>query len=519
MYKVEDTPKGTFYTSHWFDGLAHTHRFDIVPQDDTVKVFYSSRRQSDDMMAYIQEHGRRKYFSFGQRRDPCLGLFAKIMSTWRASRIKPADKGIENVNVVVHPNLPGLVGVPIADGAPVTDKSRPLSSQSGHRSAMPESMWVATDNSTLKQMDPETLEPIGFATQQSLHPDLGGPMSCAHAQRDPETGDVFNFNLQMGRFPTYRIFRVSASTGKTDILATITGPGIAPAYIHSFFLSPSYVVLCIPSSHLAFSGLKVLWERNILNAIEPFSTDKKCKWFVVDRLHGKGVVARFESEAGFFFHTINAFEERIGKDSGSLGLYCDAIEYPSLDIMSSLYYDVLLGKDGADARFWGDTKRARSCMARLARYQLNISTVSKGSMPGGQEGAGAITKVFSIPAPHCGDLPTINPRFATRQHRYVYSLSFSGRSMPADGIVKTDTETREARFWNISPGHTPGEAIFVPRPDGTDEDDGILLSVVLDGSSKTSYLICLDAKTMSEVGRAEIGFAVAFGFHGVHVQM
>jgi len=344
-------------------------------------------------------------------------------------------------------------------------------------------------------------------------------MSCAHAQRDPETGDIFNFNLQMGRFPTYRIFRVSASTGKTDILATITGPGIAPAYIHSFFLSPSSVVLCIPSSHLAFSGLKVLWERNILNAIEPFSTDKKCKWFVVDRLHGKGVVARFESEAGFFFHTINAFEERIGKDSGSLGLCCDVIEYPSLDIMSSLYYDVLLGKDGADARFWGDTKRARSCMARLARYQLNISTVSKGSMPGGQEGAGAITKVFSIPAPHCGDLPTINPRFATRQHRYVYSLSFSGRSMPADGIVKTDTETREARFWNISPGHTPGEAIFVPRPDGTDEDDGILLSVVLDGSSKTSYLICLDAKTMSEVGRAEIGFAVAFGFHGVHVQM
>jgi torulene dioxygenase len=85
--------------------------------------------------------------------------------------------------------------------------------------------------------------------------------------------------------------------------------------------------------------------------------------------------------------------------------------------------------------------------------------------------------------------------------------------------VKTDMVTREALFWDIPHGHSPGEAIFVPRPGAAeeDEDDGVLLSVVLDGHSRKSYLLCLDARTMTETGRAEVGFAVALGFHGVHV--
>lgn len=54
------------------------------------------------------------------------------------------------------------------------------------------------------------------------------------------------------------------------------------------------------------------------------------------------------------------------------------------------------------------------------------------------------------------------------------------------------------------------------RPGGVKEDDGVLLSVVLDGFSRKSYLLCLDARTMLEMGRAEMDFAVGFGFHGVH---
>ena len=525
VYKVENTPKGTFHTSHWFDGLAHTHRFDIARgEDGVVKVVYSSRRQSDQMMEHIRTHGERKLYSFGQRSDPCLGIFSKIMATWQAATVKQQDKSIANINIAVHVNLPGLdsaagnlVGK-ASSSAPGT-AAEGSAGRSGRQTRLPRNVWVTTDNSMLKQVDPRTLEPIGFAPQRVLHPQLKGPLSCAHAQRDPITGDLYNWNQQFGREPTYRIFRVSAATGKTDILAVVRGLDVKAAYIHSFYLSPSFVILCIPSSHLGWNGLKIPWERNVIDAIDPFATSKKCKWFIIDRLHGRGVMARFETEAGFFFHTVNAFEERSDTDlqNGTTTLCCDVVEYANLDIMSQLYYDVLLRRNGADKDSWGSEQRARDATARLSRYSfcVPIDDLPRPGLNPTKTG----TKTFSIPSPHCGELPTINPRFATRRHRYVYSLPSWGRSTVADGIVKTDMVTREALFWDIPHGHSPGEAIFVPRPGAAeeDEDDGVLLSVVLDGHSRRSYLLCLDARTMTETGRAEVGFAVALGFHGVHV--
>ena len=50
-----------------------------------------------------------------------------------------------------------------------------------------------------------------------------------------------------------------------------------------------------------------------------------------------------------------------------------------------------------------------------------------------------------------------------------------------------------------------------------DEDRGVLLSAVLDGIGGRSYLLCLDARTMREVGRADVDGVVGFGFHGCHV--
>ena len=85
-----------------------------------------------------------------------------------------------------------------------------------------------------------------------------------------------------------------------------------------------------------------------------------------------------------------------------------------------------------------------------------------------------------------------------------------------DGIVKTDLETKKTTYWD-HPHHTPGESIFVPDPTGNTEDAGFLLSVILDGDKGTSYLLCLDARTMKEVGRAECDVAVGIGFHGRHL--
>ncbi|KAI0399564.1 carotenoid oxygenase [Xylaria palmicola] len=506
-YTIENTPKGTFKTTHWFDGFAHTHKFEIISDPDDpnepVQARYSSRYQAEEYVNAIRKLGRAPGLSFGQRQDPCIGIFGKLMSIFRREEAE-RDPASANVCVTVQANLPGL---------PAGSKQ----SSSGHKGVL-RSLHLATDANIYQEISPETLEPIGLAKQRSLHPLLKGPLSSAHAQRDPDTGDVFNFNLDMGLCATYRVFRTSAASGETDILATISASDLKPAYIHSFFLTPSFVVLRVPSSHLACMGIAVPWNGNIVDAMETFDPSQLCRWFVVDRRGDRGVVAAFESPAGFFFHSINAFEAR-DASTGAIDVFCDVVEYPSTDIIRAFEMEVLLNTRGADDVFVRDERRVRNCLPRLARHRLRVAPADR---PGEAARATATTeKVFEIRAPHAGDLPTINPKYATRPYRYAYSLATSGRTALHETIIKTDLSTHQTVSWDGPAGHTPGEAIFVPRPgsgDGEDdEDDGVLLSVILDGYGKTSYLVCLDAKTMRELGRAECDWAIGHGFHGLHI--
>jgi carotenoid cleavage dioxygenase-like enzyme len=56
--------------------------------------------------------------------------------------------------------------------------------------------------------------------------------------------------------------------------------------------------------------------------------------------------------------------------------------------------------------------------------------------------------------------------------------------------------------------------VFVPAPGAAAEDDGVVLSVVLEAAENRSCLLALDAATFTELGRAEVPHAIPFGFHG-----
>ena len=42
----------------------------------------------------------------------------------------------------------------------------------------------------------------------------------------------------------------------------------------------------------------------------------------------------------------------------------------------------------------------------------------------------------------------------------------------------------------------------------------MLLSLVLDGAAGTTFLLVLDARTLAEIGRAQVPHHIPFGFHG-----
>ena len=78
-YKVSRGDKEDFICSHWFDGFGHTHRFEIVAQDDgSSKVFYNSRRQNDKLIENVKKTGKYGHITFGQKMDPCIGIFGKV---------------------------------------------------------------------------------------------------------------------------------------------------------------------------------------------------------------------------------------------------------------------------------------------------------------------------------------------------------------------------------------------------------------------------------------------------------
>lgn len=496
-------------------------------------MLYSSRRQSDKYVEHVQKHGQRQTISFAQKCDPCIGIFGKFMSSWRPAKTRHVISAIENVGVIVQLDVPVLHS----------------SNRTNDRKNKP-TIWLGTDNNQLRELDFETLNPLDIHLQDEFHPSLDGMTSTAHAMRWPQTGDYINVNIKGGPTAKYRVFRVSAKTGEIDILAEISRADVPMAYLHSFFMSEHFVVLRVPSSHLRGSGLGVLWEKNFLDAIVPFDDSKKCKWFVVDRIHSHGVVDELETEAGFFFHTVNCFEETRGTETGEANLTqtdvtCDVVEYPTMDIIHALSYDTLLDREGAAQAAWGDEAKASNTLPRLVRWKF---TVKRPTTPAPSHGGpeayskwipnfmprnpvalkiarcyfptpapSRVEKVQAIRTPHAGELPTINNAYLTRPHRYVYSMSMRGLSTLNDGIVKTDVELGEVLRWNNHHGHTPGEAVFVARPGAEDEDDGVLLNVVLDGNSEKSYLLCLDVKTMVELSRAEMEFAVGVGFRGLHV--
>jgi torulene dioxygenase len=66
----------------------------------------------------------------------------------------------------------------------------------------------------------------------------------------------------------------------------------------------------------------------------------------------------------------------------------------------------------------------------------------------------------------------------------------------------------------------PSEAVFVPRPsigpgDEVGEDEGVLLSVVMDSARATSFLLVLDAGSLKVLATAGLGRLVPLSFaHG-----
>ncbi|KWA33468.1 carotenoid oxygenase family protein [Burkholderia territorii] len=87
------------------------------------------------------------------------------------------------------------------------------------------------------------------------------------------------------------------------------------------------------------------------------------------------------------------------------------------------------------------------------------------------------------------------------------------------GVMRFDHVRGTTTRYAVPAGDQNGEPVFVPRPGGTDEDDGWLLVMVYRAATDTSDVVILDARAIdaAPVATVHLPRRVPAGFHGAWV--
>lgn len=352
--------------------------------------------------------------------------------------------------------------------------------------------------------------PEKLFTYTTYDENLQGQRSAAHHQSDPVTKEIFNFTLGHAPKPRIIVFSTSES-GKVTILADITHrmdkSELQAPYIHSFWLTENYVI--IPESPLIFKdkGINMLLNGSIISSMT-WEKNSPTYFHVINRKGG--LIASIPGPAFFTFHVSNAFET-IDSATGDIILTLDCASFSDGDIINQLHKFGGSHHKGAHhnpestSEFNGTTYPPRRLInfGDLYRYKVNV-TQSK--------------HISSDMTCKNIEFPRINQNFAgNAKYRFVYGcelIGFTEKRDETSRIVKVDIKTGATVRYGDD-GFYCSEPIFVQNPNGTNEDDGVLLSLV--NNFDCCYLIILDAVSMVELARFKIGQFTAVTFHGSYV--
>jgi carotenoid cleavage dioxygenase len=322
------------------------------------------------------------------------------------------------------------------------------------------------------QLDPETLDQMGVASWAPLDG------VSAHAKVDEATGELLFFNYS--KSAPHMHYGVIDKTGRRTHYVPIALPG--PRLPHDMAFSRNYAIL---------NDLPVFWDEGLLTeGIHAVRAHKglKSRFGVIPR-HGRPEEIRwFEAEPTYILHFLNAYEE--GDELVMDGYFQEEpIPRPLADAPDG--YGHLMG--------FLDEK---SFKPKLHRWRFNLKT--------GETREGHLDDRIL-------EFGTFNQRYAGRPYRYAYSTTTKPGWFLFNGFVKHDLLTGESWSLDLPEGRYASEAPFAPRQGATDEDDGYLVSFIIDENRGTSECVLVDAKRFSEgpVVRIALPHKISSGTHSV----
>jgi len=320
--------------------------------------------------------------------------------------------------------------------------------------------------------DPDTLETVGVVEYED---DVDGAITTAHPLVEPDSGRTVTYVTDFGRRSRYRVCTIDPERAERHVLATRSVD--RPSYMHSFGMTERYVILAewplvVNPMDLLLSGAPFIenfeWAPDRGTTFRVFRKSDGCE------------VASVDADPVFAFHHVNAFEREEE-------IVCDIVTYPDASIIEALYLDEIRSAEATPAT------------GHLRRYRLPLN------------GHSASSRVLSGERL---ELPRIHENAArATPYDFVYGVGTDTKGNFADQLVKIDVPTGDADVWHEE-GTYPGEPVFVARPSASSEDEGVILSVVLEPEADRSYLLVLDAPSFEERARAPVPHAIPFGFHG-----
>ncbi len=333
-----------------------------------------------------------------------------------------------------------------------------------------------TETPMMVEFEPITLEAKGAI---EFSDNISGQLTTAHPHYDLRRNTVINYITQLGLRSMYQFYYIEAASLTRKLIASV--PVTEPAYAHSFAMTEKYIIFA--EFPLVVAPLEMVISGKPLMDNFSWKPERGTRLLVISKQDGR-IVRTYQTEAFFAFHHINAFE--VGDD-----IFMDVVAYQDSNVLGELYL-TKLRQSGSDTDL--------TC-GEVRRYHLQ---------------PGQPWCDYEVLSRQLIELPRFNyAGYSTQKYRYIYGVG--SRRNQSEGfynqLVKIDTNGQALRSWHKENCY-PGEPVFVAAPQARSEDEGVVLSVILDGLTGTSFLLILEGQTFEEIGRASLNHSLPFGFHG-----
>ena len=301
------------------------------------------------------------------------------------------------------------------------------------------------------ELDPLTLNTVG---ETNLGDVVRGHFS-AHFHEVPARQAFYNFSVTRGRRNTLNLYELAVG-GSIRRIGSATLPRCS-ALIHDFIATENHLVFFIPP--VAMRILPVLAGVKAPLAAMAWRPEEGTTVLVVP-IDAPDKYIRFETDAFFQYHFMNAYEEG----------HKIIVDFVRVGDFGKAFASHMVGSRSATIVTEGRLSRA---IVDPAQRKLRLE------------------QSWSAPC----EFPQVAPVAQARRQRFGYLLS-ANDSEPQTSFAKFDFTTATAESVAAGKNCYPSEAVFVPLPTAQREDDGYLLSMVYDAEVDRSFIAVLDASEM-----------------------